>query len=75
MKLQVCKPKQIIDDLTKYCHISKEDSFITITEWANCEGWDININDKIFQLTYGELRAINILTGMIEYNFEDLEQV
>lgn len=57
----------VSDDLKKYCHLSKDDDFIEITEWSNGEGWDITINDRHFHLTYGELDAINFLIKYLEY--------
>lgn len=59
--------KSINDKLKKYDFLAKDSDFIEVTEWANGEGWDISINDKIFQLTYGELDAINYLTKSLEY--------
>ncbi len=32
----------------------KESDFIEVTEWSNGEGWDININEKHFQLHFTE---------------------
>jgi hypothetical protein len=63
--------KSIFDDLRKYCYLAKEDDFIEITEWTNGEGWDISINDKIFNLTDGQLRAINYLTMTLELNYKN----
>lgn len=63
--------KSIFDDLRKYCYLAKEDDFIEITAWTNGEGWDININDKIFSLTDGQLRAINYLTMTLELNYKN----
>lgn len=59
--------KSINDDLQKYDHLKNKSSFIEITEWTNGEGWDIAINEKIFNLTYGELEAINYLTKALDY--------
>lgn len=60
--------KSISEDLVKFDYLAKKDAFIEITEWTNGEGWDITIDDKIFQLTYGELEAINYLTKTLEYD-------
>ena len=53
--------KSKMDDLTKYCHLSKEHSYIEVTEWNNGEGIDVAFDDKIIQLSWGELEAINVL--------------
>jgi hypothetical protein len=60
--------KSISDELKKYDCLAKEHDFIEVTEWANGEGWDICINDKIIQLTFGQLDAINYLTRALDYD-------
>lgn len=39
----------------------KEHSFIEVTEWENGEGIDVIFDDKIIQLSWGQLEAINVL--------------
>lgn len=60
-KLEITQRKSVSDSLRKYDHLAKEDSFIEVTEWANGEGYDIIIDDKIISLTNGQLDAINYL--------------
>lgn len=43
--------------------------YLTVTEWSNGEGWDITIGDRMFNLHSGELRAINYLTTMLDYDY------
>ena len=62
------KLKAISDDLRKYDYLAKEDDFIEVSEWSNGEGWNININDNTFQLTMGQLDAINYLTKTLDYD-------
>ena len=57
----------ISDSLYKYDHLAKKDSFIEVIEWANGEGWDITIDNKLIPLTIGELAAINFLTNALLY--------
>lgn len=59
--------KSISDDLKKYDFLAKDDDFITVTEWANGEGFDITINDRIYSFTVGELEAIWYLVKSIDY--------
>jgi hypothetical protein len=59
--------KSISDDLIKYDYLAKIDDFIQVTEWANEEGYDISINDRIFNLTSGQLDAINYLVQTLRY--------
>lgn len=60
--------KSVNDNLYKYDILSKEDSYIEVTEWTNGEGWDITIDNKLISLTYGELEAINHLINLLQYN-------
>ena len=62
------KLKAISDDLRKYDYLAKEDDFIEVSEWNNGEGWNISINENTFQLTMGQLDAINYLTKTLEYD-------
>ena len=59
--------KSVNDNLQKYDYLAKDYEFIEVTEWRNGEGWDISINDKIIQLTVGQLDAINYLTKSLDY--------
>ncbi len=59
--------KSVSDDLNKYDSLAKENTFIQVTEWANGEGYDITINECSYNLTYGELEAINYLVKSLEY--------
>lgn len=64
---ELTQRKSISDDLHKYDYLAKEHSFIEVTEWANREGWDITIDDKVMSLTYGQLDAIQYLTLALQY--------
>lgn len=59
--------KSVSDELSKYNYTSKEYDYITVTEWSNGEGWDIDLNGKIIQLHNTELEAINYLTQVLRY--------
>lgn len=65
------KRKSINDKLSKYDILAKDSDFIEVTEWTNGEGFDISINERLINLTYGELEAINHLVKSLEYDFED----
>lgn len=71
MERKVVKIKSIHDSLKKYDYLAKHDDFIQVSEWTNGEGYDININDKIFQLTEGQLDAINFLVKCLQYESHD----
>lgn len=59
--------KTIYDDLKKYSYIAKDDDYISITEWMNGEGWDIDLNGQLIHLHDTELQAINYLTQVLLY--------
>lgn len=65
--MEMIKVNQITDNLKKYTYSGKDSDYITITEWANGEGYDIVINDKLITLSDGELEAINYLTLALRY--------
>ena len=66
--MEVTKVNQITDNLKKYTYSGKDSDYITITEWANGEGYDIDINGKLITLSDSELEAINYLTLALRYN-------
>ena len=56
--------KAISDMLKTYCTMSKEHDFIEVCEWYNGEGFDVEIGTSSpcrFQLTWGQLEALNTL--------------
>lgn len=59
--------KSVSDDLNKYSYAAKEGDYIIVTEWANEEGWDIDLNGKLIQLHDTELEAINYLIQVLRY--------
>ena len=67
--VKIEKVKTIECKLNAFDLLAKDSDYITVTEWANGEGFDVDINDKKFGLTYGQLKAINILSTALEYDF------
>lgn len=65
--MKIYNKKSVSDDLKKYDYLSKDDDFIEITEWANGEGISITINMNTFELTFGQLDAINYLSQALKY--------
>lgn len=64
---EIIQRKSISDNLSKYDHLAKGNSFVEVTEWANGEGWDITFDDKVISLTWGQLDAIQYLTLALQY--------
>ena len=65
--MKIYNKKSVSDDLKKYDYLSKEDDFIEVTEWTNGEGISITINMNTFELTFGQLDAINYLSQALKY--------
>ena len=65
--MEITKVNQITDNLKKYTYSGKDSDYITLTEWANGEGYDIDINGKLITLSDNELEAINYLTLALRY--------
>ena len=65
--MKIYNRKSVSDDLKKYDYLSKEDDFIEVTEWANGEGISVTINTTTFELTFGQLDAINYLSQALKY--------
>ena len=64
---EIVQRKSISDNLRKYDHLAKDNSFVEVTEWVNGEGWDITFDDTVISLTLGQLDAIKYLTLALQY--------
>lgn len=54
-------------DLKPYCHHSKDDDYMEVTEWVNGEGFDVNVSDKErISLTYGQWECLQVLVNYKE---------
>lgn len=65
--MKIYNKKSVSDDLKKYDYLSKDDDFIEVTEWSNGEGISVTINMNTFELTFGQLDAINYLSQALKY--------
>ena len=65
--MKIYNKKSVSDDLKKYDYLSKEDDFIEVTEWFNGEGISVTINTTTFEVTFGQLDAINYLSQALKY--------
>lgn len=65
--MKIEKVSQITDSLKKYTYSGKESDYITLTKWANGEGYDIDINGKLITLSDSELDAINYLVLVMRF--------
>ena len=65
--MKIYNRKSVRKKKKKYDYLSKEDDFIEVTEWFNGEGISITINMNTFELTFGQLDAINYLSQALKY--------
>ena len=65
--MEVTKVSQITDSLRKYTYEGKDSDYITLTRWANVDGYDIDINGKLISLSDNELEAINYLALVMRF--------
>lgn len=73
--MEINNRKSVLANLEDYSPFYSEHDYIEITEWANGEGWDINIgtkhDSKHISLHYSELEIINYLTKYLEYEAKE----
>lgn len=69
--METRKVNQITDELTKYTYSGNKSDYITLTKWANGDGYDIDINGKLLSLSLDELDAINYLIQVMRYEHDD----
>ena len=65
--MEITKVNQSTDNLKKYTYSGKDSDYITLTDWAYGEGYDIDINGKLITLSDSELEAINYLILALRY--------
>lgn len=67
--MEFVKRKSVHDKLSKYDYLSNRnsDDFIEVTEWANGEGITVTIKENTYELTHGQLDAINYLSQALRY--------
>lgn len=61
--------KTVFCKLLEYDHFADKDSYIELTEWANGEGFDVEVASKLstrFQLTWGEFELIRKLVKQLD---------
>lgn len=71
--METSRIKNLVDNLKNYDYLAKDSDYISVTEWQNGEGYDIDVNGKqMFRLTQGELEAINYLVKTLDYKFSEM---
>lgn len=65
--IEITNRKAKFMELKSYCHFAKENDYMEVTEWANTEGFDVNVNDKKhISLSWGEWEALQVLVNYKE---------
>ena len=70
--MEITKVNQITDSLKKYMYSDKDSDYITLTEWTNKNGYDIDINGKLITLSDDELEAINYLILVMRFENKNI---
>lgn len=60
--------EKFLDNLKDYCSFAKDHDYMTVTEWHNGEGFNVEICSKVMgtrtiQLTLGEFEALTALVN------------
>jgi hypothetical protein len=68
--MKINNVRQLFTELKPYDHCAKAEDFMSVTEWHNGEGFDVEINSagrrELFQLTWGEYNALQVLVNYKE---------
>ena len=65
-KFNIRDRKAIDVDLNDFCYLAKKGDFMQITAWTNGDGYDVAINDTMFSVTHGQLKAIKKITKKLD---------
>lgn len=66
--MEINTVKEISVSLKPFDYLARNNDYVHIVEWSNGEGWTISFDDKSFDLSVGQLEAINYLTKVLEYH-------
>ena len=50
-------------ELKAYCHHASDSDFMEVCEWHNGEGFDVTINNRTMQFTYGQWDCLQVLVN------------
>jgi hypothetical protein len=53
-------------DLNDFCYLTREYDFMDVTLWVNGDGFDVTMQDQMFHLTYGQLKALRKMVKKLE---------
>ena len=52
------KINAVITSLKDFCHFAKPGDYLEVCEWINGEGFNVSINGKNFDMTWGQFEAL-----------------
>lgn len=60
-KINVGQRKSVMCDLNDFCYLSRDGDFMELTEWTSGDGFDLCINERHMQITWGQFKALKSL--------------
>ena len=63
MTIEAYTRKAKFAELKAYCHHASPTDFMEVCEWSNGEGFDVTINNRIYQFTYGQWDCLQVLVN------------
>ena len=63
MTIDTYNRKARFAELKPYDQFSDEDDFMEVCEWHNGEGFDVTIDNRQFQLTWGQWECLQVLVN------------
>jgi hypothetical protein len=60
------KRDTVFVELGEFCSFAKEHDYMEVTLWTNGEGYDVSMEDQMFHLTYGQLKALRKMVKKLE---------
>ena len=63
MTIEVYTRKAKFAELKAYCLHASDGDFMEVCEWHNGEGFDVTINDRTLQFTYGQWDCLRVLVN------------
>ena len=67
-KLNYHNRTSVSAEINDFYKTNNKDDFMEVTEWTNCMGWDITINENKFSLSYEEYDLLQHLIMSLNYH-------
>jgi hypothetical protein len=63
MTIETYNRKARFAELKPYDNFAGDDDFMEVCEWHNGEGFDVTIDNRQFQLTWGQWECLQVLVN------------